>query len=63
MGKADRMTMGHNDTVAIDTQRREIAAMRNVVRMMQANSKRYSVRALSLMTIGRGALQTALRYV
>jgi hypothetical protein len=42
--------------------RREVEAAKNVVRMVQANSKRYGVKALSLMTIGRGALIGALRH-
>jgi hypothetical protein len=45
----------------IDEQRREIAAAKNVLRMT-ANQKTYSVRALSLMTLGRGALIGALRH-
>lgn len=45
----------------IDEQRREIEAMRRVARMT-ANQRVYSRRALALMTIGRGALQTALGY-
>lgn len=42
-------------------ERREIEAIRRVARMT-AKPTTYSVRALSLMTLGRGALQSALRY-
>lgn len=42
--------------------RREMEAAKNVIRLVQANSKRYGVKSLSLMTIGRGAMISAIRY-
>lgn len=47
--------------VEVDAQRREIAAVKSVLRQT-AKPTTYSVRALSLMTPGYGALIGALRH-
>jgi hypothetical protein len=47
---------------SIDAQRREIAAMRRVARMVAPKPTTYSVRALCLMTPGYGAMIGSLRH-